>query len=222
MTGTVVGAIKESSYTAGSWKLDLTDGTNTITLYYVPITGTPTEGCTITVTGKLTAHNGSAQFDETATAKVEGGTSAPEQGGENTDTPVADGKVTYKFSNYTAGTQYAMDEVHTLDDKLTVTISDGHFNTQLRLYDSSSHNANAVLKTATAVKSLALNAGNKAANLEVYGSTNGTDWVLIDTIETKSSYADYTVNIPADTAYTYIKLDAVGDQIRVASVTFGF
>ena len=78
MTGTVVGAIKESSYTPGSWKLNLSDGTNTITLYYVPITGTPTEGCTITVTGKLTAYDGSAQFDETATAKVEGGTSTPE------------------------------------------------------------------------------------------------------------------------------------------------
>ena len=82
MTGTVVGAVQESSYTPGTWKLNLTDGTNTVTLYYVPVTGTPVEGCTITVTGKLTAYNGSAQFDETATAKVEG---------ETPDTPSDDG-----------------------------------------------------------------------------------------------------------------------------------
>ena len=88
MTGTVVGAPQESTYTAGTWKLNLTDGTNTITLYYVPVTGTPTEGCTITVTGKLTAYNGSAQFDKTATATVEGSdnTDTPE-GGDSTDTP---------------------------------------------------------------------------------------------------------------------------------------
>ena len=78
MTGTVVTDPKESSYTAGSWRFDLTDGTHTITLYYVPVTGTPTKGCTVTVTGKLTAYNGSAQFDKTATAKVEGGASTPE------------------------------------------------------------------------------------------------------------------------------------------------
>ena len=90
MTGTVVAnSIVASTKVEGTWKLNLTDGTNTVAFYWVPVTGTPTDGCTITVTGKLTAYNGSVQFDDTATAKVEGGdnTDTPEEGGDNTDTP---------------------------------------------------------------------------------------------------------------------------------------
>ena len=86
MTGTVTGAIQESSYTAGTYKLTLTDGTNTVLLYFVPFTGTPVEGCTVTVTGKLTAYNGSAQFDKTATATVEGA-SVPEETTPEETTP---------------------------------------------------------------------------------------------------------------------------------------
>ena len=55
--------------------------------------------------------------------------------------------------------------------------------------------------------------------LNVYGSVDGTEWVLIQAITTTTSYTDYTVTIPTGTAYTQLKLDAVGDQIRVASIT---
>ncbi len=126
MTGTVVGTPQESSYTAGTWKLDLTDGTNTITLYYVPVTGTPTEGCTITVTGKLTAYNGNAQFDKNATAKVEGGATDP----ETPDTPVVGETITVTVvigdyataNNWADATKYPS---LAMDANITVTLTGG-------------------------------------------------------------------------------------------------
>lgn len=71
ITGTITDAPKVSDYTAGSYKFTVSDGTNTLLCYYVPVTGgTPAKGDTVTVTGKLTAFNGTAQFDDTATATV--------------------------------------------------------------------------------------------------------------------------------------------------------
>ena len=77
ITGTITNDPKESSYSAGSYDFTVTDGTNTIRCYYVPVTGgTPTKGATVTVTGKLTAYNGKAQFDSSAKATL--GASEPE------------------------------------------------------------------------------------------------------------------------------------------------
>ena len=50
----------------------------TVRCYYVPVTGgTPKQGDTVTVIGKLTAYKGGPQFDKTASATLSGG-SAPE------------------------------------------------------------------------------------------------------------------------------------------------
>ena len=130
--------------------------------------------------------------------------------------------VKYTFSNYTAGTQYAMNEAHKLDDVITVTTSDAHFTTQIRLYGSTSHDGIAVITSTKVIKSIVLNAGYKAATLNVYGSTDGSTWTLVKGVTTKTSYADYTVDMPANAAYTYLKLDADGDQIRVAYMTITF
>ena len=71
ITGTITDDPQASSYTTGSYKFTVTDGTNTLLCYYVPVTGgTPAKGDKVTVTGKLTAYNGSAQFDDTASAVV--------------------------------------------------------------------------------------------------------------------------------------------------------
>ncbi len=132
------------------------------------------------------------------------------------------GKKTYTFSNYAAGTQYAKNEVHELDEYVTVTTTEAHFTSELRLYSSSTHNGYAIFETAAAVKGISFNAGNKVDTINVYGSIDGETWVLIEGVSiTTTSYKDYTVNIPADSAYTHIKLDVAGtQQIRIQSITF--
>ena len=71
ITGTITDTPQVSSYTAGAYKFIVTDGTNTLLCYYVPVTGgVPATGDKVTVTGKLTAYNGAAQFDDTASAVI--------------------------------------------------------------------------------------------------------------------------------------------------------
>ena len=143
------------------------------------------------------------------------------------DTPVVTEPITYVFAEYEAGEQYAANEVHKLDDMVTVTTNDAHFTKQIRLYQQAANsygparNGTAIFETASAIKSLSINAGEKAVPIEVYGSTNGTDWVLITTITATKTYTDYEITL-GSTEYTYIKLAAVAGQARVASVTFGF
>ena len=125
----------------------------------------------------------------------------------------------YTFSDYTAGEQYAENEEHVLDEYITVTTTQAHFTTQLRLYSSSSHDGFAIIKSTKVIDSITLNAGNKADTLNVYGSTDGETWTLIEGVETTSTYADHTVNI-ANSTYTYLKLDVAGSQqVRVASMS---
>ncbi|MBQ3012951.1 MAG: OB-fold nucleic acid binding domain-containing protein [Clostridia bacterium] len=132
---------------------------------------------------------------------------------------------TYTFADYEAGEQYAAGEVHKLDDNVTVTTTDCHFTTQLRLYYSevndwnpNGRNGVAVFAMTSAVKSLSLNAGEKAGPMAVYGSTDGETWTLITTIDVTSTYTDYNVEL-GETAYTFIKLAATEKQVRVASIT---
>lgn len=131
--------------------------------------------------------------------------------------------LTYVFKNYPKGEQYAENEVHVLDDVVSVVMNDGHFTEQLRIYDSASNNSTAIIKSTKDVNKIVLNAGYSIASLQIYASTYGQQWVLIDTISTTATYTDYTVTMPEDTIYGYIKLDAVGAQVRVAemSVTLG-
>ena len=73
ITGTIMDDPKASSYTEGAYRFTVSDGTNTLLCYYVSVTGgTPSKGDTITVTGNLTAYNGTAQFDDSATAVLAG------------------------------------------------------------------------------------------------------------------------------------------------------
>ena len=153
-----------------------------------------------------------------------GGNQGGNEGGNTGDTTPVNG-TTYTFADYAKGEQYAENEEHKLDDNVKVITNGAHFTTQIRLYDSAPNdynpnglNGTATFITTSAVKGLSINAGNKAAELQVYGSTDGTNWTLITTLNTAESYADFTVEL-GTSAYTYIKLDAVGAQIRVASVT---
>ena len=128
-------------------------------------------------------------------------------------------QTTYTFSNYPAGTQYAMDEVHVLDDDVTVYTCDCHFTTQLRVYASTSHNGYFYTNALPLyIDSLAFNMGYNTDDVNIYGSTDGNTWTLVDAISvTGSSYANYGLSFGSDN-YNYFKFDVVGsNQIRVIS-----
>lgn len=130
---------------------------------------------------------------------------------------------TYTFSKYTAGAQYAKNEVHKLDDVLTITTTQCHFTTELRIYGSSDHDGIAIgqLTKGTKIKSLGFNMGYKADKLVVYGSSNGSTWTQVGTLTTTSAYKDYTLDF-GNTSYTYFKLDATAAQIRIKTLTLTY
>ena len=131
---------------------------------------------------------------------------------------------TYTFSNYTAGTQYADNETHKLDDVLTIATTECHFTSELRIYSSSTHNGYVIgtLSKGT-IKSLGFNAGNKVDTLNVYGSTDGTTWTLVSAVSiTSTSYKDYSVEF-GSTNYKYFKLDVEGaNQVRLKTLTLTY
>ena len=185
----------------------------------------PVAGDTVTIYGIVGQYNGTPQIkngwivDHVAAEK-------PEEP-ETPDTPAQGNTKTYTFANYEAGVQYAENEVHVLDEMVTVTTNESHFTKQLRLYQNAANNygparnGTAVFQLASAVKSLSINAGEKANPVTVYGSTDGVNWVLITVVEATSTYTDYEITLNS-TEYTYIKLAATDGQARVASITFGF
>ena len=132
----------------------------------------------------------------------------------------------YTFNGYTAGTQYASNEKHELDEVVTVTTTDCHFTSELRIYSSTTNNGYAIINVtgAEAITGFAFNAGYKVDTLNVYGSTNGTDWFLIQAVSiTSTSYKDYTIEISSDLEYTFLKLDVNGsNQVRVKSMTLTY
>lgn len=136
----------------------------------------------------------------------------------------ANASKTYTIGDYTAGTQYAANEEHKLDENVTVYTTECHFTSQLRIYSSSSHDGFAIIKSANVITGLSVNAGNKKDTLNVYGSTDGTNYTLIQAVSiTSTSYNDYNVDIDANNAYKYLKLDVAGDQqVRVAAFTLKY
>ena len=182
-------------------------------------------GDDITVTGTVGSYNNTKQIAAGATAvinTVHGDNHTYENGKCTvceTAQPVEGTKVQNCDFSTVSGTQYA-DESNTFGDVVVSTHNKGcHFNTQLRIYASDTNNGYAVVKATGVISSLVVNAGYKAATLEVYGSTDGETWTLIENVSTTTSYANHTVDIDASLGYTYLKLDATGAQIRVASIS---
>ena len=129
-------------------------------------------------------------------------------------------KTTYDFSTVTGSVQYAANEQHILDERTTVTVTECHINKQLRIYSSSTHNGFAIIKSTTPIHSITMNAGNKADTLNVYASTDGETWTLIEGVAVTSSYKDVTVDLDPTAGYLYLKLDVKGtQQLRVANMT---
>lgn len=145
----------------------------------------------------------------------------PNAGGGETTEPVT---IDITFSNYTAGTQYAQNEEHKINDALTLYTTECHFTTQLRIYSSSTHNGFVVSNQLPGrITNMTFNAGNKVDKLDIYGSNDGSTWNKVGSVAvTSTSYNDYSFSF-GDNEYTYFKLDVAGsNQIRIAkmSVTY--
>ncbi len=133
---------------------------------------------------------------------------------------------TYTFADYPTGVQYAKDEVHQLDQVLSVTTTDCHFREELRLYYSTNtqygeHYGTATFSSTRAIKSISLNAGNKDATLKVSGSVDGQSFTPISELAVKSAYADYDISVE-NSGYKFIKLEVVGAQLRVKAITVNY
>ena len=136
--------------------------------------------------------------------------------------PQSDGTVTVvcTFSDFAAGTQYAENEEHIINEALTLYTTQCHFTSELRIYSSSSHNGFVTSnKLPGAITNLSFNAGYKTDVLNVYGSTDGSTWTLIEEVSiTSTSYKDYSVDFTG--SYTYFKLDVNGsNQVRLKSLS---
>lgn len=143
----------------------------------------------------------------TSEAKIFTATTESENTGGETDTNIK--KIS--FSSFDAGTQYAQGEEHDLGDGFTLTINGAHLNTQVRLYAGS----NATVEAPGIIQSLDVTAGYKVGTLNVYGSTDGKTWSLIEAISTITNYTKYTVEFPTSD-YDWVKFESVGAQIRMS------
>ena len=131
----------------------------------------------------------------------------------------------YTFASYAAGTQYADAEKHVLDDKITITTTDCHFTSELRIYSSSTYNGFAVIQNTSLtekVTGFTFNCGNKVDVLNVLVSNDGVNWSDGETISvTSTSYNDYSISFTED--YSFFKLDVEGtQQIRIKYMTVVF
>ena len=133
-------------------------------------------------------------------------------------------KATEKTITWVAGEQTGTsnaNESYVISEDLTISSHNNgcHFTTQLRIVDSAAVDGYVVCKYSGAVSKLTLNMGYKKAIMAVYGSTDGETWEEIGQIETTTlSYEVYELNVDATKGYTYIKLDAVGSQLRVKTI----
>lgn len=131
----------------------------------------------------------------------------------------------YTFSDYTAGEQYAISEKHDLDENVSVSTTEAHFTKELRLYSSSTHDGFAIFVLNDKTKSfkgLKITAGYKNTTLGVYGSNDGKNYVLIDSVSVKEAYDVYSVDFK-DNYYKFIKFDPTEAlQVRIKDITITY
>ena len=130
-------------------------------------------------------------------------------------------QTTYTFNEYPDGDQYAQEEVHVLDNDVTVITTECYFKQQLRVYSSNAHDGFFYTNGLPLyIDSLAFNMGYNVDDVNIYGSADGDTWTLVGSISvTSSSYANYGLSFGSHN-YNYFKFDVAGDQqIRVVSMT---
>lgn len=129
-------------------------------------------------------------------------------------------QTTYTFADYPQGVQYAVNEEHVLDNNVTIYTTECHFREQLRVYSSSVHDGFFWSDALPFyIDSLAFNLGNSNDVVNIYGSNNGSDWNLVGTIASTSSYANSGLSFGSDN-YVMFKFDVAGtQQVRVTAMT---
>ena len=132
----------------------------------------------------------------------------------------------YDVQTYTLsgnGAQYA-DETHELDSVRGVSIRtvECHYTSELRMYSSSSHDGYAIISSARDMLKIQLNMGNNNDTMNVYASSDGETYTLVEGLSVTSTYADSkNLDLPANTRF--IKLDVAGtQQIRIKTLKLTF
>ena len=221
--GTKLGSIKEGTST----KLEITGDyefiglrSNSGAMYLT----------SIEITWETNAGSGSGETTDPETPGEGGGNEGGETPTPDPDpTPDQPGEagtstISVTFADYTAGTQYATNEEHKINDVLTLYTTDCHFTSELRIYSSSTNNGYVISNQLPGkITQMTFNAGNKVDKLVVYGSIDGSSWTEVGEVSvTSTSYKDYTFSF-GETNYTYFKLDVKGsNQVRLKkmSVTY--
>ena len=128
----------------------------------------------------------------------------------------------YVMADYAAGTQFANNEEHVLDEYVTITTTQCWFTEEaIRLYVSTTHDGNVVVSAKNLISSFAMNVGGNAGTLNIFGSENGSDWEPITTATVTKNYD--VIEVSYFGAYKYLKLDAEAeDPIDIKEFTFTF
>ena len=129
------------------------------------------------------------------------------------------------FSNYPTGTQYADNEEHVLSEELTIYTTDCFFTSELRIYSNANNGFVVSNSLPGCITQMTFKAAYESLKdvLNVYGSNNGNDWELVDSISitnSEKSYKTYTAASFKEHNYTYFKLDVKGyNQLRIQSMS---
>ena len=127
------------------------------------------------------------------------------------------------FSAIESGVQYK-DETVSLGEYATLSTHNSgcYIHDFLRIYDGAAGDGYAIIEVDGSITRFSINAGYKMTELAIYGSADGSEWTLVKTLSISEAYKDYTVFIDTDDKYSFLMLDAVGAQVRIASIDIYF
>ncbi len=182
--------------------------------------GSPQVGRAFLVTHKP-AGEGGEEGGETTPPEggEEGGETTPPEGGEETP-DVQEEKVIKVFSNTIPDGEQYKETTHEIGEGVSLTAVECHWKSDhIRMYSNTEYDGYIYsTKFPSAITKITFNAGNKADVMNVYGSTDGTNWTLVKGEDVIAEYSDHTVEFPADT-YTYFKMDVAGtQQVRIKAL----
>ncbi len=131
--------------------------------------------------------------------------------------------VTYTIANFEAGVQYAEGEEHVLDANTTITTTQCHFTSEIRMYSSETHDAFFILESQKVITNVSFNAGNNADTFVIDGSADGETYTNVAEQAVVKTYADYSIDIAETLGYKFLKFDVKGTaQLRIKSITITY
>ena len=218
----VTGKIDEV-YNTQYGNMYITDGENLFNIYgsfdmngkrYDAMPIKPVAGDTITIYGYIGNYNGSAQ--------IQNGTITYHKISGEPERPVdPNNPQEYVFADYHKGSQNAVDEVHRLDNAVTVITNDAYFTSELRLYG---YTGTTILQSTLPISAIVFKMGySEAACLKVASSEDGNSYTNTQSIDllTGAYRDDYVVTF--DTTTYYVKMQAGNNwQVRIKSITLYF